>query len=295
MKKLNTAFMQAKRIKVLITVFILSFFVIIISQYYLFSQGMLKPIYDSFNIESKKEVVLYAGEEIKLPLKRNVIPSYALAEALNITSDNEEIVSIDESGILRALAIGKTRINVISNKKNMYIDVTVKPIIEIWTEEAMLDLEIGETREIKPRVNIFPDESDIPEITYTISGDPEVLSVNSEGEVTALKEGNADIIIRCGEDQTVVNAKVYPEIRVISLKASSEEFDIYQGDNIKLQLHIVTEPKEALPPKVEYRIIDYIKVIDIKEDGTITAINKGRNIIEVTCGDKIIFVKVNVI
>ena len=50
-----------------------------------------------------------------------------------------------------------------------------------------------------------------------------------------------------------------------------------------------------MPPKVEYRIIDYIKVLDIKEDGSITGITKGRNIIEVICGDKIIFVKVNVI
>ncbi len=278
------------------TVFVLSFLIIMaISQYYLFSTGILKPIYDSFNIELKKEVVLYAGEEIRLPLKRSIIPSYAVAEGLNITSEDEKVVSIDESGMLKALSIGQTRINVISNKKNMYLQITVKPVIEIWTEEAMLGLEIGETRELKPQVSVFPEDSKVPEITYTVSGDSGVLSVNSIGEVTALKEGSADIIISCGEDRTVVNAKVYPEIRVISLKAETDELNIQQGDSIKLQLHIVTEPEEALPPKVEYRIIDYIKVLDIKEDGSITGITKGRNIIEVICGDKIIFVKVNVI
>lgn len=295
LKKLNTAYMQVKRMKGRMTVFILSFLVIIvISQYYLFSQGIIKPLYDSFNIELKEEVVLYAGEEMKLPLKRNVIPTYGVAEVLNITSEDEKVVSIDESGILRALSIGKTRINVISNQKNTYLDITVKPIIEIWIEETRLDLEIGETRELIPKVSVFPEDSEVPEIIYTVSGDTSVLSVNSKGKITALKEGNADIIISCAEDQTVVNASVYPEIRVTSLKTPLEEINIHQGDNIKLQLHIVTEPEGALHPKVGYRIIDYIKVLDIKEDGTITGLTKGRNVIEVTCGDKIIFVKVNV-
>ena len=58
--------------------------------------------------------------------------------------------------------------SLVLNKKNMYFDVTVKPIIEIWTEEARVDMEIGESRTLTPRISIFPEGAEFPEIIYII-------------------------------------------------------------------------------------------------------------------------------
>ncbi len=290
-KRMN---IKKTRKKQYIMVFFISLVFIGVAQYILFSKGLIGPFYDALTIDYNEELVVYAGEEIKVLPKRKIFPTYAMVKALAWSTDNPEVLSVDENGILKGLNVGKGKVHISTEKGKATLLINVRPVINVSVSEGNVGLEVGQEMKLNANIDIFPENASLPEVIYKVSGQGGVLEVTKEGVIKAIAPGSEDIIISCGDANTVVNVTVHPEVRVVEFSAGETERYIRVGETIKLQFNIVTEPKGVEPPKISYRNINPIKLIEIHDDGSITGLKKGRNVIEITCGDEIIFMKINV-
>ena len=119
---------------------------------------------------------------------------------LEFLTSNEEIATINKSGIVRGRSVGRVTIIIRDNK---YDYVTQDIIVEendgtkILFKEATLELEKDEIIDLKEEID------DINEIEGTLlyeTSDEEIIEVDEEGIVTALKAGEAEITVKTEDE-----------------------------------------------------------------------------------------------
>ncbi|WP_040213349.1 Ig-like domain-containing protein [Clostridium polynesiense] len=275
-------------------IFLLAWGGIILFQYVMFSKGFWKPIQDNIIFSGGNALSIIVGEEAKINFKRKIVPSYAKKTDLHWQSDNSEVLQIDNDGIVRGLNVGEAKLKVNSSKVQATAEVKVNPVINFVKLESIVNLRVGEEYKLKTTVEIQPKDSKVPKLIYETESSQGIIEVSEDGVVKALSPGDADVVISCGDKKSIVNVSVMPEVRVKSFSIPESEKIMLVGDEFKLNYNMEIEPEGAEPPPISYKIINHMKFVTIKPDGTIKAISPGRNLIEITCGDKIIFLKVNV-
>lgn len=92
----------------------------------------------------------------------------------------------------------------------------------------------------------------------------------------------------------MVNVSVNPEIDVKQFTVDYPEKTVFVEEEFKIKYNIEIQLKGTKPPPINYKIISPIVLLEIMEDGKIKALSPGRNVLEISCGDKILFVKVNI-
>ncbi len=161
---------------------------------------------------------------------------------LIFTSEDESIATVDQNGLITAVAPGTTQVKVYSQDLAIYNYVTVNVsdyvgLEEIGVSKDELQINIGETKKIKP---VFtPANTTRTAVTYT-SSDDSIASVSPKGVVTAISEGDA-IITLTGENDCTAYVKVHA---VIPIESISFTRDFYETNpNIKPTGHT----EEVLP------------------------------------------------
>lgn len=171
----------------------------------------------------ENEFTLNKGDkdEIKVVVK----PDYATEKGVTYTSSKPDIVKVDENGNIEAVGEGTATITV-SSKDNAdikeVVTVTVKiPVTEIKVEEE-LEIEIGESANLKANVN---DDATNKTLTYE-SNDETVVTVDEDGNITAIGEGTATITVK-SED----NPDITEEVKVTVYKKYNVSY-VITGDVI---------------------------------------------------------------
>lgn len=138
---------------------------------------------------NKEEVTLINGK--KETLIATVKPDTALNKKVIWTSSNEEVASVSDEGEITALKEGKTVITAKTQdrEKMATCEVTVQEI-KITFQKSELNLLVGKKAGID--YIITPESLENKDVTWT-SSDETIASVSSNGEVTAIKEGTANI------------------------------------------------------------------------------------------------------
>ncbi len=145
-------------------------------------------------------LVLFKGDQLDLVSggKFEVLPATATNKAVSFNSSNEEVLLVSAAGKLTARAAGKSTITIRSlQDTSVYseFEVTVKNIQvdRIDNVPANKTLEKGDTFTLEPEV-VFKDGSKGGVVSY-VSDKPTIVSVNENGLLTALNEGNAIITV----------------------------------------------------------------------------------------------------
>ena len=217
---------------------------------------------------SPTSLQLQIGETKTLTAK--IMPEDATNQDYLFISDDDTIATVDEiSGLVTAIAPGTTRIGVLSDDGSYeaYCDVTVQsdsPIISVTSvsfEEKEVYLKEGITYDTK--VTVLPENAENQAVTYQ-SNHPEIVSVDQQGKLTAIKEGTATI-----EVQSVDNAEAKDTMTVHVQASTSEGTKVYQR---------VTEAPTDWSG--EYLIVD--KTFTHAMNGSLTTLDAVKNYISVT-------------
>ena len=209
----------------------------------------------------------------------NLTPS----EAGNLTynSSNSSVV-MAEYGIIIPVGPGNATITVsfAGNDKyaaaeNKTITVTVSlNDVSVSVNNSTLDLKTGDTFAIN--ATTVPSIAKLFNVTYN-SSDESVVTVDKNGTVTAIGEGNATITVGVGDGR--VFAKNSTNITVtVSLKDASvvaEDMELKVGENGTISYTTVPDGLN-----VTY-IVDNSGVVSVDENGIVTALKGGKAVITV--------------
>jgi uncharacterized protein YjdB len=157
----------------------------------------------TFNFKSQKVEI---GKEIQL----NVIisPENSTNKEVKWESNNQAIATVNSKGIIRTVALGSTIIKAKCGLKSCTCEmIVINEIIHINELKSLntdIHLGIGDTEQVQ--VSVIPTNATNKTIIWT-SNNPNIASVNSNGLVSGLIEGETNIIAK-GDGRTL-SFKIY--------------------------------------------------------------------------------------
>lgn len=185
---------------------------------------------DSLNIN------LEVDEELELNINVITIPQIDLKSDIIMSIEKADIAKIDGNKLI-GLKEGSTRLRVDIEGykdavwKEFIINVTKKATVQdIKLNKNEIRMQIGESLVINPTVIFIPSTAKEPKIVYSLSEqDKNIISVDENGKVVALKPGFAEVKIRAGSiertQRVVVEA---PDLGTLNVQNLSYE---YLGNN----------------------------------------------------------------
>ena len=154
--------------------------------------------------------------------------------------------------------------------------ITEVPPVQIGKIDVNIDnttLEKGERKQLQ--VTISPQEASNHKISYT-SSNPEIVTVDNEGYLHAIRSGSATITVKAEENevQSQITITVYSKVTGISL--DQKEIYMQVGDTFQINGNI--EPEDADDKIIIYQSTN-AEVATIQENGIITAKQEGETTI----------------
>lgn len=161
-------------------------------------------------------------------LKAEVLPSGAENKKVSWSSSAPGIVSVDADGTVKGLSGGTSVVTVKTDdggfRASCTVTVKVVDAMAVVIDETLVHLNPGESRNL--RGEVYPSNASFPTIEWK-SSDAAVASVNSEGKVTAQKNGAAVITA------SAQNGKVYAKCAVSVAPVSGTEISpVFSFDGI---------------------------------------------------------------
>ena len=146
---------------------------------------------------SEPLIVLSQGQTATLSAQ--VSPGNATDPSIDWASLDNSVATIDENGNVTALTDGTAILRAYAADGSHYAEcaVTVTDPAVAFTDEQAIIMTVGETRKLEYEVSGQVDDE-----FYWISDNPNVLTVDQEGNVTAVAYGFATVVITT-EDETV--------------------------------------------------------------------------------------------
>lgn len=225
------------------------------------------------------ELILDPGDIQQLTCM--IAPVDANVQDVIWTSDNPEVAMVDAKGTVTAIKTGNAVITVTSVEGyyTATCNVTVENSITGLTfAETEGDLLVGQSLTLVPIKT--PETADDTEYIWE-SADPEIASVDENGNVVALKEGK--VIISASTEKGVkaeftLNVIDPASINVPIREIRVDDMEVMEGKVFRL--NITLSPSNATE---KYKIkSNKPSCVAVNDDGTLTAIKKGTVIITVT-------------
>ena len=236
-----------------------------------------KPVVQSIEI-SKSEASVKVGEQITLTVRHS--PADLHAPEYEWNSSDETIATV-ENGIVYGKSVGEVTISVSSfNLKLKDIcKVTVTPIeaTDIKLSESEKTMTTGESFRLE--YTIEPENTTNKEVEWE-SSDKTIATVNADGEVTAVSDGECTITVKVKGSDTSAKCvvKVNP-IKVTGVTLNETTKSIEAGKSFTLTATV--SPENAKDKSIKWSSSD--PNIAKVEDGLVTALAKGTcNIIATT-------------
>lgn len=139
---------------------------------------------------------MYVGTETQLSCR--VKPAVFENRTVEYTVADEEIAMVDENGLVKAIKEGETLLTVecAGARKNYTIkaEMAVEDITGLDKEIALYE---GDEFQLEPKVKMAKKGLEKPEVTFKVNRNT-IASVDNNGLITALKEGETTITVTAG-------------------------------------------------------------------------------------------------
>ncbi|MEY8392970.1 Ig-like domain-containing protein [Lachnospiraceae bacterium 45-W7] len=239
--------------------------------------------------ETAKTVLIGKTYQIKASLK-----NAQEGDTLKYQSSDEGVATVDEKGLVTAVAEGTADIEVSCSREGVSpvtVEITVTdhriPITRISVEETETSIKVGESYQIKASVE--PDNTTEDTTLTYISKHPDIAEVDEKGLVTAQAEGEADIEISCVNpdvEKVIVTVTVMKEdeenpVPITEIKVKETEKTIEVGTAYQIEAWV--EPEDTTEDDTLTYTSGNINVATVSEEGLVTAIAAGTAEIQVTC------------
>ena len=167
-------------------------------------------------------------------LTATVSPDNATYKNITWGSSDESIATVDATGKVTAVSIGKATITAYSAdaSKTACCEVTVCQLIEsITLDKTELEMYVGDAP-VTLVATVLPDVFTMKNLTWT-SAYPEVATVDSDGKVTALSKGSTKISVRATDGSGVSTACMVTVKLNLSKPDSVEAVDLGLPSGLK--------------------------------------------------------------
>lgn len=151
---------------------------------------------------SQEEVTLYVGGTETLSVTAYV-PSNAV-ETPTYASSNKDVATVNASGKITAKAVGEAVITATIGEvvKTCKVSVVATPVESIEFDVAEKELTVGGVLWLEPTIEPTQAEKD-HEVTYE-SSNPDVATVDAEGKLSAIAEGETIITVTCDNKSATI-------------------------------------------------------------------------------------------
>ena len=231
----------------------------------------------------RNQLELFEGETEQLIA--TVLPEDASNKKVTWTSSNLDVAIVDENGVVTAVKKGIATITVITEDGG-YIDtclVIVSPVLvqSVDLDRNQLELFEGETEQLI--ATVLPEDASNKKVTWE-SSNPNNVTVDENGVVTAVKEGIANIIVTTedGGYKARCTVSVKKPIPVQSVDLDRNQFELGTGQTEQLIATIT--PANATNKNLIWESSNPNNVT-VDENGVVTAVGVGKVIITVTTED----------
>ena len=219
-------------------------------------------------------------------LSATITPEDADNRTVSWTSDNEEVATVDENGLVTAVSVGEANITataVDGSGVTATCKVTVSPklVTSVILDESELTIKKSFTTQLT--ATVAPDDADNLGLTWT-SDNEEVAIVDENGLVTAVSAGKANITATAVDGSGVTatcKVTVTPKL-VTSVILDESELTIEK--NFTEQLTATVAPDDADNLSLTWTS-DNEEVATVDENGLVTAVGEGTATITATAND----------
>ena len=240
---------------------------------------------------SETEITLKEGETYAMKVTAKMSDdSTKDAEGLTFTSDNADAATVNENGVITAVAEGEAVITAKGETEDIKctIKVTVTKgaaptVVSIKADVEELTLAAGETHSLIITATMSDNTTAmITGLTFT-SDNADAVTVDENGVITAVAPGEAVITVASGTDDISCTCRVTvsaPETHVVSISVSEEQIRI--GTSDKYTLKVTAEMSDGTTKDAEGLTFTSSddEVASVDESGVITAHKSGK--VEIT-------------
>ena len=231
----------------------------------------------------RSECKLSVGEEVILTA--TVTPDNATDKAVTWQSSNPSVASVDQGGRVKGVSEGTVTVTAAAGGQSGNCVVTVSrdvvPVASIGLDRTSVTLE--ENQRTRLVATVSPGDATDKTVTWSTS-DPSVATVDQEGWVSAVKEGNATITAKAGAQSAkctvIVQNKVIP---VTSVSISKSTLQLNKGQSETLTATV--SPSDATDKTVTWSSSD-ATVASVTQEGTVTALKGGSIVVTAKAGEK---------
>ena len=233
---------------------------------------------------NKSKATLNVGK--KITLKATVSPEDATDQSVKWKSSNKSVATVSSSGKVTAVGAGTAKITATakdgSGVKATCTITVINPVTAIVLDQTTVSLNAGET--VTLAATVSPD--DAGKALNWESSNTAVATVDSEGKVTAVDAGNAEITATAADGSGVKAmchiAVISEAVHVTSVKLNQTEASLLIGGKITLKATV--SPKGATNKAVKWKSSDK-SVATVSSSGKVTAVGVGTAKITATAKD----------
>ncbi|MBR3511402.1 MAG: Ig-like domain-containing protein [Clostridia bacterium] len=209
-------------------------------------------------------------------LKVAFTPEDACNRTLTFTSDNPDVISVDQNGVVTALRGGKANITITSSN-GVTCTIQVRCSVKLKTvtyEETEVTLTEGDT--YTPIVTINPEDA-TDYYLNTTSTDNSVASFNHPGTIYAKSAGTCEVYSYCNYPEVTSNRIKVTVLkgapRVTGIKFKHGEASILEEETIKYNVEVTTTDE------MDYTVTwesENPAVATVDSNGNVTGVSEGR-------------------
>ena len=237
----------------------------------------------SITLNTEQLTMEYGTKE---QLTATVAPDDADNTTVTWTSDNEDVATVDENGLVTAVSVGEANITATAVDGSgvtatCKVTVTPKLVTSVTLNKNELTIEKSFTAQLA--ATVAPDDADDLGLIWT-SDNEEVATVDENGLVTAVSVGEANITATAVDGSGVTatcKVTVTPKL-VTSVTLDESELTIEK--NFTAQLTAIVAPDDADNLGLTWTS-DNEEVATVDENGLVTAVGEGMATITATAND----------
>ncbi len=229
----------------------------------------------------RSTVEMTIGETVQL--SATVMPSDATDQNITWSSTKQSVATVNDHGLVTAIAEGRTTIKARVGGKTSACIVTVSKefvdVASIALDKTSLALVKGESETLVATVN--PANATHNKVSWT-SSDTSVATVDSEGKVSGIANGSATITAQVDNIKATCDVTVTVPIESITLNKT--ELSLTKGQSETLIATII--PNDATENNVKWETLSSL-VATVDSNGKVTAMGGGKTTITAKAGGKV--------
>lgn len=235
---------------------------------------------DDLSLEKGKSETLIA----------TVKPDDATDKTVIWSCSDEQTAAVDQNGKVTAIKGGMTTITASAGEKTTECKVTViVPVESISLDQNSITIEEGQFATLVATVK--PDDATNKSIVWN-SSDSAIATVDQNGKVTGVKEGNVKITAKAENQSATCSVTVKKHVvAVTSIKLNKTELSLEKGKSETLEATV--SPENATDKSMTWTSSDE-DVAKVDKNGKVTAVKGGNASITAKAGNKTAECKVTV-